>query len=207
LTRAALILTALAVGGAVLTSGAEGGGGSTAGLATKGPGITAAASTPSLSVCGGHPHRHGVARFQRVLDRAWERSDPYDDSPMSAKQQARLRHFRTCSRPGTLDEMKDRARAARKSYHRWSERRRFMLSLPYRCVGHGRWAVPCAVVSCESGYSWTATNGPHLGPYQVNVEVWGYLPWPATSFNDRRAHHEMALRILREQGAGAWSCW
>lgn len=77
---------------------------------------------------------------------------------------------------------------------------------PYDCGRAGRFAIPCYIVACESGYSWAAYNpSGAAGPYQIMPE-WG-RPWPATSRTARMTHHRIAARIWAG-GAGArnWVC-
>jgi hypothetical protein len=208
LILASLFLAAV-VGMAADGVGAEGG---------RGAGANAMehASASSLSVCGGHGHRHGLVAFEGLLARAWEKGgDPYADSPLTDGQQARLRHHRTCSRPGTLDEMRDRAAEARQSWKRWSERIQFRDRYTPYFFGEPtlRWvAVPPYIIECETnGYygeaRWGALNGSgHGGPYQIDLSLHG-APWPASYPSARREHHRIAAELWNG-GAGAshWSC-
>jgi hypothetical protein len=76
---------------------------------------------------------------------------------------------------------------------------------PYDCGSAGRWAIPCYVIKCESGYSWTAYNPSGArGPYQF---LGWNVPWPVTSAADRLAHHRFAKELWAGgAGAGNWVC-
>lgn len=77
---------------------------------------------------------------------------------------------------------------------------------PYDCGSAGRWAIPCYIVECESGYSWSAYNpSGAAGPYQI-MPMWG-RPWPIYSDYDKAEHHRIAASIWNG-GAGAsnWVC-
>jgi len=76
---------------------------------------------------------------------------------------------------------------------------------PYDCASAGRWAIPCAIVACESGYSWGAYNPSGArGPYQF---LGWNVPWPVRTLADQLAHHRMAARLYAD-GAGRshWVC-
>jgi len=71
---------------------------------------------------------------------------------------------------------------------------------PYNCGSSGNWAIPCAIVACESGYSWSAYNpSGALGPYQLLGKG---APWPVTSEADKIAHHRIAANLWAG-GAGS----
>lgn len=77
---------------------------------------------------------------------------------------------------------------------------------PYRGPDGRRWAIPFAVVACESGGSWSAYNrtSAALGPYQLLG--WG-APWPVLTLRDKLAHHRIAARLWNGgRGAGNWVC-
>jgi hypothetical protein len=77
---------------------------------------------------------------------------------------------------------------------------------PYNCGSAGRFAVPCGIVSCESGFSWSAYNSSGAaGPYQ-EMAMHG-RPWPVRSLADQLEHHRIAARLWAG-GAGAshWVC-
>jgi hypothetical protein len=159
--------------------------------------------------CGGHRHgaTHGLARHNRLARKAWgDRSDYLDHDPRAQWQIDRLRHFRKCARPGTHRDMRGYAADQRREYRAWQSVQAYNATLPYDCGSWGRFVVPCSVIACESGGSWSASNGgSYVGPYQLWI---GHgPPWPVYSEADKRAHHEVARRVLADQGPSAWSCW
>lgn len=95
---------------------------------------------------------------------------------------------------------KFRARLARArqvaAYHRLT---------PYVCANGTRWAIPCSIIACESGYSWSAYNPSGArGPYQF---LGWNVPWPVRTWADKMAHHRMGA-ALYNGGAGRshWVC-
>ncbi|MDX6534007.1 MAG: hypothetical protein QOF68_1751 [Gaiellales bacterium] len=76
---------------------------------------------------------------------------------------------------------------------------------PFDCGSRGRWAIPCSIIACESGFSWTAYNPSGArGPYQF---LGWAVPWPVRTAADKLAHHRMAARLWNG-GAGRsnWVC-
>lgn len=77
--------------------------------------------------------------------------------------------------------------------------------LPYDCGSHGRWAIPCNIIACESGFSWSAYNPSGAsGPYQL---LGHGAPMPADTPEKRMQHHRIAA-ALWAGGAGRsqWVC-
>jgi hypothetical protein len=162
------------------------------------------------AACGGHHHgaTHGLARFDRVLERAWEREDWTVDDPRSAGQVERLRHFKACARGDRVRRlMREHAAETRRGYRRWQARLEFRYTVtPYDCGSHGFFAIPCYIVDCESDFNWHAANGPHGGPYQINLGLHG-APWPIYGPAEKRAHHLIAARLWAGgSGASHWTC-
>lgn len=119
-----------------------------------------------------------------------------------------------CAGPGHQEAGKRRWRELQRAFYEHRERklqqrrerRRIEALTPYDCGSAGSFAIPCYVVACESGYSWSAYNSSGAaGVYQIMPE-WG-RPWPVTSIADKLAHHRLAARIW-DGGAGAsnWVC-
>jgi hypothetical protein len=164
--------------------------------------------TLSKAQCDGHYHgaTHGLARHDRLLRRAWSREDYADDDPRTDTQRERLEHFRRCAQGERVRlAMRESARDVRRAYRRWQDRAAFKATYLIDCgPDHFVAALGCATVACESGYSW-APAGYYDGPYQIDPAIWGDLvemvdpPWRV-----KLTHHLTALRILREQGRGAW---
>ena len=77
---------------------------------------------------------------------------------------------------------------------------------PYDCGAAGRYAIPCYVVACESGYSWSAYNSSGAaGVYQIMPEHG--RPFPIASKWDKLEHHQIAYRLWAGgSGASNWVC-
>lgn len=91
-------------------------------------------------------------------------------------------------------------------YQRRSSELELIALTPYDCGSAGRFAIPCYVVACESGYSWTAYNPSGAsGPYQLMPE-WG-APYPARTRAEKLEVHRIAGELWAG-GAGAsnWVC-
>jgi hypothetical protein len=124
--------------------------------------------------------------------------------PMTDGQAKYIRHVAFClpTWDGTrwAFEKRDQWRAVfrrRLAYYRLT---------PFVCGNGTRWAIPCYIVACESGYSWSAYNSSSgaRGPYQF---LGWPVPWPVDSWEDKMAHHRMA-RDLYDGGNGRshWVC-
>lgn len=78
---------------------------------------------------------------------------------------------------------------------------------PYRCQSgsRGTWAIPCSIISCESGFSWMAANpSGAVGPYQLLG--WG-ATYPARSFRDKLQNHVLAAQVYSGgSGRSNWVC-
>lgn len=74
---------------------------------------------------------------------------------------------------------------------------------PYGPCYGGRWAIPCSIVGCESGGSWSAYNPSGArGPYQFLGKP---DPWPANTPAKRLRHHQIAAGLWAGgRGAGHW---
>jgi hypothetical protein len=124
--------------------------------------------------------------------------------PLTEGQALHVKHLALCL---ATREKSDWAYAKRRLWKaRFRERLYYYRLTPYDCGSAGRFAIPCYIVACESGYSWSAYNpSGAAGPYQI-MESWG-RPWPANTWARRMAHHRLAASIWRG-GAGAsnWVC-
>jgi hypothetical protein len=100
-------------------------------------------------------------------------------------------------------------RARRRVISHFRLYRHYRRIAPYHCPGglpgEHYWAKPCAVVACESGYSWGSYNpSGALGPYQLLG--WG-APFPVRSFRQRVRHHEIAAGLSISNWDASRSCW
>lgn len=132
----------------------------------------------------------------------WEREKP------KAKTIAAFRHMLRCAAgPGHREAIKHRWRDAKRAfYSHVAYMREFVALTPYECGSAGRFAIPCYIVACESGFSWSAYNPSGAASvYQIMAEHG--RPFPVTSAADKLAHHRIAA-ALWDGGAGAsnWVC-
>lgn len=61
----------------------------------------------------------------------------------------------------------------------------------------------CDVAWCESRFDPGATNGPHVGVWQINARLWGHLGFDLRDIDQAT---QAAAVILDVQGIGAWTC-
>lgn len=149
-----------------------------------------------------------MSEFQHLLDRAFDRARWQDPTPVGRADRERLRHRKRCARTyRKREKMVALEQAERRAFREYRRQQRAAGSVtPYDCGAAGRWAIPCYIVACESGYSWGAYNpSGAAGPYQIMPE-WG-RPWPANSAAARLEHHRIAARIWAGgSGASNWAC-
>lgn len=86
------------------------------------------------------------------------------------------------------------------------EQERIAALTPYDCGSAGSFAIPCYIVECESGYSWSAVN-PTSGafsPYQFLPST--YAAYCTTCDRSREDLHRAAGELYREAGGAPWVC-
>ena len=169
-------------------------------------------TTTRTRVTCDHGHGHGGATFAPLIRRAWAERKWERRDPVTRDQALRIEHHRRCAHtPRTLDYMIRATKRQRRQFeaHREAkldERSQRRSLTPYDCGAAGRYAIPCYVVACESGYSWSAYNSSGAaGAYQIMPEHG--RPWPVDSRADKLAHHEIASRLWAGgSGSGNWVC-
>lgn len=163
---------------------------------------------------------YGGATYKPLIDRAYALRKWRDSDPVTRSQARRIANHRRCARTdATLRWMK---KSSRRHRHRFDDYRAERLrrreerraERPYDCGSYGRFAVPCYVVACESGFDFRARNASSTagGAYQVIDSTW--RAYGGTSYADshpaavapKSEQHEVAARVLRGQGMGAWEC-
>lgn len=118
--------------------------------------------------------------------------DNWKGGPKRAQGRAVKQHIACLDRRKDRDKIKvlvDRAGERLRRYRDYRE------VATVKCLGgrFGYFAIPCSVVSCESGYSWSAENPSGArGPYQF---LGWSVPWPVRSFAHKLAHHRMAAYL------------
>jgi hypothetical protein len=188
------------------------------GMAADGIGAGPRTANDSLTVnkCHGHPHKHGLRDYERLIARSWEREDAYDDDPRAEWQIDRARHYRRCARGDRVHRlMREASAQARQGYKRWQERIQFRDRYTPYFFGEPtlRWSpIPGYIIRCETnGYygeqRWFALSpGGHSGPFQIDAGLHG-VPHPADTRAERRIHIIKAAELY-DGGAGAshWAC-
>jgi hypothetical protein len=159
-----------------------------------------------------HGHGHGGATFAPLIRRAWAEKRWRQEDPRTTDQRRRLRHHREC--PHTRSTRAYFRKASQRQRRQFEAHRKAKLEAreqrraltPYDCGSAGRFAIPCSVVACESGYSWSAYNpSGAAGAYQIMPEHG--RPWPVDSREDKLAHHRIAASLWAGgSGSGNWVC-
>jgi hypothetical protein len=130
-----------------------------------------------------------------------------------------LRHWLDCAAgPGHRKAIKHRWSSARVEYR---SHRRLKLKqqarlryLPFGCGGGTRSAIPCSIMSCESGGSYTARNGSSTagGKYQILDSTWYAYGGSRYSGSHPAAaappaeQDRIASAIWADVGSSAWVC-
>lgn len=123
----------------------------------------------------------------------------YARSEVTRAAQRRVGHLRRCQT--TPKAQINAKRLTRRLRARYQERKVVDSLTPYNCGSHGRFAIPCYIVACESGYSWRAYNpSGATGPYQ--------LLGKGVSLSDPPiVHHRVAAALWAGgRGASHWVC-
>lgn len=128
---------------------------------------------------------------------------------------AERRALRCAAGPGHRAAIRHRWHSKRQIFYRHRrdqlERLRY---LPFICGGGTRSAIPCYIVACESGYSYTARNPASTagGKYQVIDSTWAaYGGRPYTDSHPAAVappveQDRVAAAIWADVGASAWAC-
>lgn len=158
-----------------------------------------------------------AAELRQFAARAWPQKRWQRGAPKKSVRRAFKRKLR-CAGPGHAKAGKRSWRKSKRAYNRHRvakyaerrarerQRREIEALTPYDCGSAGRYSIPCAIVACESGYSWSAYNpSGAAGVYQIMPEHG--RPWPVRSEADKLAHHRIAASLYRG-GAGRsnWVC-
>lgn len=138
-----------------------------------------------------------VRKAQGLVRGAYRHLNWRDEHPVSPSTRRRWRRQRACVGRWKQKHAIDATvhRQAR-SYRDWAEAQRLQWErryTPYDCGSPGWFAIPCPIVRCESGYSWSAANSSGAqGPYQL---LGHGQPWPIQSRSDKDAHHRIAAAL------------
>lgn len=136
----------------------------------------------------------------------WYASRAYKRQKVSRAAHKRMTYMRRCQHSKAAKKIVARYRSRYKRERSNRKAARKVLALTRYSCSHGRWAIPCHIISCESGGSWNATNkggSGAIGPYQF---LGWPVPWPINSEADKLAHHRMAAKLWQGgAGRGHWA--
>lgn len=142
---------------------------------------------------------------EKVWDKArWDRKPKGKPKPSTLiAWQAKL----SCAGPGHRKAGKAFWREAKREFYRYREAQLEIIALtPYDCGSAGRYAIPCYIVACESGYDWGAVN-PSSGAFSV----YQFLPSTYEDYcvrcdRSQEDLHRAAGTLYREAGTAPWVC-
>lgn len=148
---------------------------------------TAAAESPGCKPADAWP----------IAKRAWQRV-----SGPRGSERRRYREVKRCADP---KRTRRKWRHAKQRFSGLRAEKREVRALLVYAGPRKRWAIPAAIVACESGYSWSAYNpSGAVGPYQLLGKG---AAFPVVSQADKREHHLIAGHLWAG-GAGRshWVC-
>ena len=164
-------------------------------LALSGVGVAAAQTDvptdPTPATCDERSAATHIKQAQRTIKAGWARKH-WRSGPKKSQGRAVKEHLR-CLERGKDDKKVKTYLAEKKSA--LSMYRNYRRVTPYRCQSglYGTWAIPCYIIACESGFSWSAYNPSGArGAYQF---LGWPVPWPVNSFRDKVAHHRQAAAL------------
>jgi hypothetical protein len=163
----------------------------------------AAKAAPHERSCDGKAATHHVDRAKALIRHAYREERWQDPTPAKGDEKRAWQEHKRCVRDAELRERLEDYRDRR--VEAFALYRRYRVAAPYPGPNGTWFAIPFYIVSCESyGGSWSASNGSHVGPYQL---AWNWNPpWPVTSFADQVRHHEIARHLWTTYGSGQWAC-
>jgi hypothetical protein len=154
----------------------------------------------------------GGATFTPLIRRAWAERKWRDATPVTRSQERRIRFHRMC--PKSESAYDYFIRSARKQRGQFKDYRRHRLAkraerralTPYNCGEHGRFAIPCYVVACESGYDWGAVN-PSTGAFTAYQFLPSTYRGACRTCDHRRLDfHYAATVVWNRSGGSEWVC-
>lgn len=165
------------------------------------PALTAgqtAAPDPTPLTCDSSSAGQHYKDARKTIDAGWNWRN-WKSGPKQAQLRNVQSHINCLERKRDRDKIKDylgKKQVALQSY------REYRQITPYRCQGgkYGTWSIPCYIIACESGFSWSAYNPSGAsGPYQLLG--WG-APMPANTWERKMEHHRIAASLALSN----WVC-
>lgn len=172
---------------------------------------TATQTTTAGIVFIPEPPAHCTAKAFRAFSGAvwspqqWERGKP----PAKTIRAQRVRL--ACALPGHREVMKHRWRTDKRAFykhrrHKLKQRREYLALTPYDCGSAGRFAIPCYVVECESGYDWGAVNE-SSGAFTAYQFLPSTYTGACRACDYSRLDFHYAARVVWDRSGGSeWVC-
>lgn len=165
---------------------------------------TALRPNTTISPCAGHWTT--AKAFEEFAEQTWRLPRWLRPRPRPLVIRAYQSKLQCAAGPGHRKAMKHQWREAKRAFY---EHRRRKLATerwePYVCGGR-RFALPCAVTECESGYYF----GHHSGAYGLLDSTWSYwgggrfAPYPGAATPRQQAI--VARRVWESVGPSGWEC-
>lgn len=186
------------------------------------PGLAKSKATKAGEVRCRHVTADAFRGFSERVWRlpAWERGAPPDYVIRAQRGKLRCAVNRKARA-----KMRDRWRADKRAYNehresKYQQRRERRALTPYVCGSHGRFALPCAIVECESGYDIRARNAESTaGGYGQAIDstwfAYGGRDWGGShpAAEAPKAEQDRVFAAIWDGGSGAshWDasrdCW
>jgi hypothetical protein len=173
-------------------------------------------TTIALDQCVGHEAT--ASAFQIFAEKTWRLPRWERRRPRPAVIRAFHLKLRCAAGPGHRDAIKRRWRESKVAFYEHRERklaqRERLRYLPFTCGGGTRSAIPCSIMWCESGGSYTARNGVSTagGKYQVIDGTWWsyggrhYADSHPAAVAPPVEQDRVAAAIYADVGSSAWAC-
>ena len=170
---------------------------------------------PLPDSCDSLPAFNHINKFHRIVNNAYAPKRWEDATPATKLQKRRWSKERRCVTDFNrrdrmnryLDKQRHEFRELRQSKlrkQRRAEERRALA--PYKCGSHGRFAIPCYVVECESGYDWGAVN-PSSGAFTAYQFLPSTYRGACRECNYRRTDFHYAAGVVWARSGGSeWVC-
>lgn len=166
---------------------------------------THAETKVAVGPCAGHKITAG--QFRAFSAAVWSPSRWERGAPPHKTIAAERHKLRCAAGPGHRKAMKATWRRDRSAfYQRRSSERELIALTPYDCGSAGRFAIPCSVVACESGYDWGAVNEESgaFSAYQFLPST--YEEVCRACDGSKRDLHYAAGVVWARSGGSEWVC-
>lgn len=159
-----------------------------------------------------------MERAREILDHGYRHARWDERRIITRSENRRWRAHRDClserEKRERINTYKHRVAASREDWRRRRELEFRRRHTPYDCGSHGHFAIPCAIVHCESRFDFQAKNrwSTAGGAYQIIDSTWYRnggkrydSRYPAAKASPRE-QHVVARRVWEREGRGSWEC-